>query len=320
MTAPPIIRPFRDADADAVVRLWNAAAPHDGISIERFARRVLLDDLFDPRGALVLESPSTTGPELLGFALAKAAPKGRVGWINVLLVHPGHRGRGHGRALLDAALSWLTSPAPGGRGVGEVRFSDSVPEYLLPGIDRDRYPAGHALLRTAGFEVESRPAAMRIDLSGAVEPPELIARRRELEAEGWRFRYAQLDDVGGLARLAGLIAEDWGALMRDVLRHGLPLERIVVAESPEREVHGWAMHGTYGDSLERFGPYGLHPATRGKGVGAVLLHRTLDAMRTAGCAAAWFLWADEGTAASRLYEQSGFRVFRRFDIMVRRTE
>lgn len=90
-----MIRPFREADADAVVALWDAAGllrpwndPHRDI-----ARKLAVeDDLF-----LVAEEDGV----IVGSAMA--GYDGHRGWVNYLAVRPDHRRRGVGRALMGEA-------------------------------------------------------------------------------------------------------------------------------------------------------------------------------------------------------------------------
>ena len=65
---------------------------------------------------------------------------------------------------------------------------------------------------------------------------------------------------------------------------------------------------------ERFGPIGVAASQRGRGLGQVLMYRTLAAQRDAGFRAAWFLWSDDKTAA-KLYNGAGFREVRRFALL-----
>ncbi|HYI26003.1 MAG TPA: GNAT family N-acetyltransferase, partial [Thermomicrobiales bacterium] len=64
---------------------------------------------------------------------------------------------------------------------------------------------------------------------------------------------------------------------------------------------------------ERFGPFGVSESQRGRGVGAVLLATTLQAMRARGFHCAWFLWTSD--RAVTLYRRHGFEEVRRFALM-----
>jgi GNAT superfamily N-acetyltransferase len=74
------------------------------------------------------------------------------------------------------------------------------------------------------------------------------------------------------------------------------------------EVLGYAQHRG-----ERFGPFGVRPDLRSRGIGRVLLAATLTEMLRKNFHAAWFLWT--GDDAARLYAQLGFHEVRRFAVM-----
>jgi GNAT superfamily N-acetyltransferase len=138
---------------------------------------------------------------------------------------------------------------------------------------------------------------------------------KELRSEGWSFGTPTDDELVPLVEIAGEFSSDWARAIREGVLGGMPLERIVVARNPDGELLGWAMHGTYEGVVDRFGPFGVLPASRGTGLGKVLLHLTLERMAAVGAHSAWFLWADEGSVASELYARTGFRVTRTFSIL-----
>ena len=93
------VRPFADADEDAVVALWQAAGltrpwndPHRDIERKKRVQRELF---------LVAED----GGAVVGTAMA--GYDGHRGWVYYLAVDPAHRGASTGRALMAAAEAWL---------------------------------------------------------------------------------------------------------------------------------------------------------------------------------------------------------------------
>ncbi|HEY0119573.1 MAG TPA: GNAT family N-acetyltransferase [Cellulomonas sp.] len=309
------LRSFRPGDTTALADAWTRAAPADGITPRRLRDLVLLDRNFDAEGLVVAQDAGV----LVGAAYAvrrRVARHGAdleptTGWIPLFFVVPEARGRGTGRCLVTAALDWLR-----GHGATEAYFSCYTPSYVLPGLDSARYPQAAALLASLGFAPHERPSAMDRSLVGYEVPDDVRERAAALRAEGWAFGTPTDDDLVPLVALAGdTFSPDWARAIREGILGGLPLERILVAKDPAGRVVGWAMHGTYEAVIERFGPFGVLPAHRGTGVGKVLLHLTLERMTSLGAHSAWFLWADEGTVASRLYERTGFRATRTFDIL-----
>lgn len=94
-----LIRSFAEADTDAVVQLWEDCGltrpwndPRKDIARKLEVQR----DLF-----LVLEEDARiAGSAMVGF-------DGHRGWVYYLAVHPGFRGRGFGRALMQRAEQLL---------------------------------------------------------------------------------------------------------------------------------------------------------------------------------------------------------------------
>lgn len=94
-SVPSTCRPYRLSDAEALVSLWTLCGltrpwndPY--LDIERKTG-------VDANGLLVLEDDSRLiGAVMVGY-------DGHRGWINYLAVHPDHRRRGLGRALMAAA-------------------------------------------------------------------------------------------------------------------------------------------------------------------------------------------------------------------------
>ena len=312
---PAVIRTFRVGDGSEIAQAWTAAAPGDGISYDRFRDLVLLDRNFDAAGLFVAE----LNGEIVGSAYSvrrriavEADDLQRTsGWIPYFFVRPEVRGRGIGVALVLAALHWLKA-----QGATTVYFSSYTPNYFLPGLDSERYPEAGALLKSLGFEVLYESVAMDRSLNNYSIPNDIRDKISGLRANGYYFGTPTNDDLVDLIDIAGSrFNPDWSRAIREAILNGLPLERILFARSPQRTILGWAMHGTYERMIERFGPFGVLPESRGTGLGEILLHLTLERMRAVGAHNAWFLWTDQESAAGHLYSKTEFRVTRTFTIM-----
>ena len=126
------IRPFRSADRDAVVALWEACGlarswNDAGRDIER--KQGLQPELF-----------------LVGFdgevlvATVMAGYEGHRGWVNYLGVDPGHRRKGYGRRMMRAAEEALAA-------LGAPKVNLQV---------RDGNDEAVAFYRSLGYEIEER--------------------------------------------------------------------------------------------------------------------------------------------------------------------
>ena len=106
MNAPPAkplaalaIAPIEDADIAAVVALWQSCG--------------LTRPWNDPAADIALARKGANTMVLVGrdgnaiVATLMVGHDGHRGWVYYVATDPGHRGKGHGRALMHAAEDWL---------------------------------------------------------------------------------------------------------------------------------------------------------------------------------------------------------------------
>lgn len=309
------IRTFRIGDGAALADAWTRAAPGDGITYNRFRDLFLLDRNFDADGLLVAEQGGAIVGASYGVrrlvAAAGADLEPETGWIPFFFVVPGSRGVGLGRRLVSGTTAWLAS-----HGIRTVFFSSYTPNYFLPGLDADRYPAASRLLSSLGFVTQYEAVAMDRTLNDYELPDRVRDRVSELTEQGWWFGSPSGDDLPELIDIAGSrFNPDWARGIREGVVAGLPLERIIVVRDPRGRMLGWAMHGAYENVIDRFGPFGVLPESRGTGLGELLLHLTMQRMRALGAHSAWFLWTDEDSPAGHLYLKTGYTITRRFAVL-----
>lgn len=97
---PLQIRPFAIADSADVIALWAEAFPEDP-PLNDPAMMLAAKQESQPRGLLV----GTVSDQVI--AVVMAGYDGHRGWINSLAVRADHRGKGYGKAMLDAAVNDL---------------------------------------------------------------------------------------------------------------------------------------------------------------------------------------------------------------------
>jgi GNAT superfamily N-acetyltransferase len=204
----------------------------------------------------------------------------RRGFIDLIAVAPGARGRGTGKQLLSAAEDRLRSA-----GASEIMLGGDSPVYAWPGVD-PRYTAMTCLAERAGYRRVRDAVNMIVDLGAAWL--DTAADDRLLAAAGITARRAnpaEADAVAGWLRQG-----PWG-------NSGWPQEaaRAIAADPPGchvavRDGHylGFACHGV--NRRGWFGPTGTLPREQGHGIGTALMRRCLVDIAAAGHTCAQLGW------------------------------
>lgn len=293
-----------------VVALWNQCMTRDPISEERFWHFFLLDPNFDPEGALVAEKDG----RLVGFlqAMVRKVPMGSLGvqpetgWITIFFVHPDCRRQGIASRLLDASLEFLR-----GKGRTVVMCNGYAPYYIFPGIDV-AYEEANAFMASKGFTLLSEPVAMGMRLEGVSMPEKVKQRWEELKAEGYEVRMFRREDTLPLLAFVEEHFPHWTPSILDGMQHG---KTDTVLALKDGEIVGYTeWENTYTDPPKgapgRFGPFGVRPDQRSKGIGAVIFYYLIDRITGQGHRYLWFGWA--GGRNLHFYERAGCVVTRRF--------
>jgi mycothiol synthase len=268
----------------------------------------------------VLEVWTRTGFDLATDAWAVTDPSGAlVGYGQVRfeeedaigswgLVHPDHRGRGIGAALLDRIEARAVELAAGRAG---VRFRHAV---------NAGDPAAADLVRARGLAPVHHFWHMQVDLDPHTATPAPIPPA-PITIEG-------LDARGDLAAVHAILAEAFAEDWADIPG---PLDRFVAEEtaSPTYDPSLWflawdgdtpvgtAAGGADGEaaSIDWFGVARSH---RGRGIGAALLRHAFAAFAARGVTQVRVsVDADNLTGATGVYERAGMRVVGRWDLWER---
>lgn len=305
------VRRYEPTDESGLLRTWNRGLYADPINATTWRAKVLLDPNFDRDGCLVAEAEG----EVRGFilSLVRRVPFFNEGlepdnaWITAFAVDPDWQRRGIGQALLEAALDRLRALKR-----TSVALAPYVPNYFTPGADVNAYAQGIEFLARQGFDVIERPISMRAELTGFRMPAPVVDRLEHLRAANIDVRPVTASDIAPvLDFIPRHFSWDWHREATGVfndLYNGDPRFVGMVVAYENDEVLGYAQHRG-----ERFGPFGVRPDLRSRGIGRVLLATTLSEMLKKNFHAAWFLWT--GDDAARLYGQLGFHEVRRFAVM-----
>jgi mycothiol synthase len=302
------------------MRLVQAAAEADGVSPLSEHVRLHLRYGGDPRARNVL---LTEGGQVTGYA--HLDPTDPVeGPSGELVIHPAHRGRGQGRALLRALLAeadghplrlWAhgDSPAAGrlaeAAGFERVRALWRMDRPLAEPVEEPRYPDGVTVRTFAVGQDEqawvelNRRAFARHPEQGAWTREDLGLREREPWFDPEGFFLAERD-----GRLAGFHWTKIHGGRREGSGSG-PAARSGPRPAPASPGHG---HESMGEVYV----VGVDPDQRGTGLGRALTLTGLRYLRSRGLVRV-MLYVDEANVpAIRLYESLGF-THRDTDVMFR---
>jgi mycothiol synthase len=298
------ILPYAAGDEAGLLDVWHGAMWADPIDALTWRGRYLLDPDFRPGTCPVAIDPGTG--RMVGFVLGFTRDGSPDAWVVAFGVAADRRREGIGAALMRAF-----EQAARATGANRVLYGPYIPSYLTPGVDVHAYVDAVAFLAAIGAEEGARPLSMKANLTNYRAEASVADRENRLAGEGITIRRATERDI--LPLLAFLAAHfphwrgDAIGVMRDLFGGDPRGVTLHVAED-DGTITGYAQ-----TRAERFGPFGVNEAYRGRGVGAVLLSRTLRAMRSQGFHSAWFLWTSDRTA--KLYRQHGFEEVRRFAMM-----
>lgn len=269
--------------ADALHGLWSRAAEADGVGAVSEAFRLAVGP---ERQGVVHLLRRDDADALVGYAQVAAA--GTPDAVAELVVDPDHRRRGHGRALLDAAL------AEGTRNVWS--------HGMLPGAEALASAAGLTLTRT--LHRMSRPLG-EDDATDPVLPQGFSVRAFEpgRDDEAWvalnAAAFAAHREQGRLtvADLHERMAQPWFDAAGFLL---------VVDDATDRVV---AFHWTKveaGSSTGEVYVVGVDPAHQGRGLGGPLTALGLSHLARRDLAEVELYVDGDNTAARRTYERLGF--------------
>ena len=306
------IRPFEGRDTEEFLTLWAAALPLDAVTLNILERKVLLDVNREPDSLVVAEEDGRLAGLALRLVLKKPIENVGLrpddGFITVFGVHPDFRRRGIGSALLENSIQWFKD-----RGRKNILIAPYTPNYFVPGIDKEAYADGVRLFRKFGFVEYTEAIAMDAPISRFCLTEEVLQKEKKLLEEGIEVRPYRRGDLCAYLEFQGSIMP--GPWLEDARRNLIDLTRgmfqedSIVLAVDKGKIIGFCQY-----EGDHFGPFGVSDDYQGKGIGSVLLARTLYQMRIKGHHCAWVLWTGE-RAAKGVYGRLGFTITRRFAVM-----
>lgn len=162
------------------------------------------------------------------------------------------------------------------------------------------------LFRSHGFK-ESRSYKRCIDLPSYNLPSDFKERKEKLEKDGVYIGPLTYEYISQfLSPELDYSGDSWAWEFRTRLSAKLDLETARVAVW-EGKVIGGCIFSDPNSDEGRFGPLGISPSCRGRGIGSLLFADCLNTMKGRGIKTAWAQWTPSSGPAHTLYEKAGFR-------------
>jgi GNAT superfamily N-acetyltransferase len=238
--------------------------------------------------------------EVVGIAAGTENQRERKLYLQCITVLPSCRRQGIASHLLGFFRD---------RGV-PLFFSGCPTSYLVPGIDRQRYPSGYAFLIHHGFQAVGKAVSMKRTLQGVALLPLEEYGDQNLKITDFSDEF--LLEI--LSICSSCSHGEWRGLLiggycnRKGASHGF-VARI------EGKVVGFAFCGLASDDISRFGPIGVLPEFRKRKIGISLVNAILSYQRECGCLESYFLWGEPDTGALDMYGKIGFKSYSEMEIL-----
>ncbi|MFI5420856.1 MAG: GNAT family N-acetyltransferase, partial [Nitrososphaerales archaeon] len=207
-----------------------------------------------------------------------------IGWIKIVVTSPQSRYRGFASLLYDRVVEEFKM-----RGVTEVRISDRGNWHFWPGVDL-RYEDGLDFFEKRGFTKEVQELDYSYDLRSFFYPRRVLKLKEQLmNEEQINIRLAKQSEKEDLG---AWIEEKFSIFWRNETEYAFYKETpsVMIAKDRTGKILGFATYN--GVAPGRFGPAGVDPVMRGKGLGTVLLFEAFQALKEEGKEEAIVHWTD----------------------------
>lgn len=319
-----MIRCYCPSDEEKLLFLWNTAGTKLGfapLNREKFRQLLTRHPKFSPEYTFVLEEEG----EVLGFVngcTGDDIPKGDVrGYVSCLILKEEADTEENTALLLNALEAAFRSA---GRTYSAVTFFNPIRlPWLIPGTENHQHnnapgiavdiPLHERMLRQ-GYRETARECAMYLNLSEYETPLWLKEKEEKMALEGYHVeRYDPKIHVGLEEMVEKLGNEMWSVEIPEAGRTGMDL-LVGLKDSTCAGFTG----PVYPEETGRgyFAGLAVAPEYEGHGLGTVLFYRLLNREKQVG-AQYMSLFTGEDNHARFIYLGAGFRIVRRFGVMIK---
>lgn len=311
---------FREEDIELVVELWKALFQDYALSAESLKKWTSLHADFDWAGGFVARK----NDKVVGFILATVMPIPEAeldeftGYIPVIMVHPEHRKRGIGRALLKKGEDYL-------RAQGKRKIRVGYPTYLrstilsLMGVDT-KWKEAFWFFRHYGFDVVGVMDSAKTLLEDFEIPDYILERERKAAEQKIKVGVLTEGDEG---KFLDFLRETFPGPWHQQFANRIPkkqviLDNVLVLKDKLEQIIGFVGPFDIPESgVAALGiGIGLKEEFRGKGLGNIILFRSLGMIKIKGGRECYIF----GVGPKRYYEKAGFQLAELWILMEKKLE
>jgi GNAT superfamily N-acetyltransferase len=226
-----------------------------------------------------------------GFLLG-CIPQGNLAFLSYIFVESEYRRQGVANALLNKFIQISNTHS-----INQIvipGFTGNAPGYIQPGVNVETELEALRFFSHHGFKEIGKVSSMERSLYEHIEIP---------EDDQWEIRHPDVSELGLLFdAISRSVPGGWAETFNQ--RFALNSQLIFIAVNDGRI----GAYSTWRES--RFGPIGVLPEFRGKGLGRLILAHSLEKMRQQGDTRAWFSWSDEENL--NFYQSFGFSITKNY--------
>ena len=249
----------------------------------------------------ILETKGHSINRMAGLILLTSKDKGfllgsicqsQLAFLSYIFVQPSYKRQGIGSALLEKFIEISRS-----QNINQIiipGFTGNAPGYVQPGVNIETEIEALEFFRDHSFKEIGRVFSMQRSLSDAIVIP---------EDEQWEIRHPHSSELDLLFQvISKSVPGEWAKVFEQKFALNPKLILIAISQGQIGAYSTW--------KESRFGPIGVLPEYRGKGLGRLILAHSLEKMKEQGDTRAWFSWSDEENL--NFYQSFGFNITKSF--------
>lgn len=291
-----MIREITKSDIPKITLLCREAMPHDHFFDSLIEEKTIASVDYEPDLNIVDEENGI----IRGFAVAGRGLRKEKSWawIRLMAVHPDFRCKGIGSAIIDEIEKRLKSKKCEG-----ISIMDCPKNYFMPGL-YFKYTEGHCFLLKKGYKKSGDNINLickvwrnRFDCDKEIE---------SLKQEGFFIKRAEEKDKEIIFEFLKKEFPAWTIEVENAYKNN-PISTYICLY--EGKCVGFSNYEGNNKGTGWFGPMGVLPITRGKGIGAVLCKLCLNGIADLGFGNAIIPWVGPIRFYSKVCDSNIDRIF-----------